>query len=273
MNDQQRALEIVKQVGSIQFEGTIIPFSWFDHVRTTKNQPYLAAILVLSELVYWYRPIIELDERSGKVRHLRKRFSGAKFRTSYSYFTERYGLSKRQAQDAIDFLVEKKLITKEIRKRVEERGVVYGNVMFLEVQPEAVLQISQVTTTDDADPAPPSTLQGTRSTLQVMRSSPTGDEVVPHRGGASPPQGRPLTEINEINSRSLQRKTPPPQGSSVEPTARAVGEGAEERGGEEVEWEILQRLGLGGSREQQNGPARAERARRQAAASGSRRRR
>lgn len=144
MTKQRDPIAIVREVGRIKFEGNVTPHSWYKHLRHDGGKPNLVAITLLSELVYWYRPVVERDEATGRVTNIRKKFSGDKYRTSYGQMGERFGFTRRQTQDAINFLAEKGVITKEVRDRVQTGEAMHGNVLFLEICPDRLREISDL---------------------------------------------------------------------------------------------------------------------------------
>ncbi len=135
------ALEVIKQVGSIHFEGNIIPHEWYKHLRYNDGKPNAIAAIILSEIVYWYRPGVEKDERTGRVLRYYKRFKDDKLQRSYGSFAEQFGFTKRQVRSAIDFLKDKGLITTELRIVPVKGGMPMSNVLYIEVVPEAIRRI------------------------------------------------------------------------------------------------------------------------------------
>jgi len=52
--------------------------------------------LILADVVYWYRPAVLRDERTGAVIGQKKKFAEDMLRRSYSDLEEQFGLSKKQ---------------------------------------------------------------------------------------------------------------------------------------------------------------------------------
>lgn len=48
--------EIVDAMGSINISGNIIPAVWYRTITKENGKPYLLAIVILADIVYWYRP-------------------------------------------------------------------------------------------------------------------------------------------------------------------------------------------------------------------------
>jgi hypothetical protein len=168
------AYMVVHEVGSMNFEGNIIPASWFEHLRYDSGKPHVNAIIILSEVVYWYRPIEIRDERTGRLTGYRKKFKGDKLQRSYGSFAEQFGFTPRQARSAIEFLKDKGVVTTELRT-IEANGARMNNVLFLEPVPERLKQITYsrlAAPSSDMHVTPsdihviPSDIQGTPSDMQ-----------------------------------------------------------------------------------------------------------
>jgi hypothetical protein len=145
---EQIATETVVEIGKINFTGNIIPHAWYQHVTQkvkTKNgiieRTDSDALLVLAEIIYWYRPRTERDEQSGQITGIYKRFKADKLQKSYRDFTRLLGLSVKQVRAAIKTLVNLGLIKAELRT-VVDKGMTYANVMFVEPVVEAIARIS-----------------------------------------------------------------------------------------------------------------------------------
>lgn len=151
--------QTVDEIGKIHLEGNTVPASWYQQIRTKENKPDFAAITILSDVVYWYRPSEIRDEETGRVIGYKKKFAADKLQRGYDQLADQFGLSKEQARDACHRLRDAGLMTIEIR-----HGVRYGNsgvannVVYLEPVPSAVLGISYRVTQGGVlkQPSPPS---------------------------------------------------------------------------------------------------------------------
>lgn len=137
---------VVDAISQMHLEGNVVPHSWYKIITYESGKPDVNAILILAEIVYWYRARIVRDEYSGEVISVHKRFSADKLQRGYQSFAEQFGLSKRQCQDAVLHLCELGLVTKETRTVDTPRGRI-GNVLFLEPIPEAIQRISSYVST------------------------------------------------------------------------------------------------------------------------------
>lgn len=136
------AMDIVMQVGEMSFEGNIIPQSWFEHLKYPSGKPYLTAIVILSEIVYWFRPREIRDERTGRPICYEKKFKGDALQRSYESFANQFGFTKREATDAIKYLVSEGILRSELRTVTFDNKFKFPNVMFLTVVPECLREIT-----------------------------------------------------------------------------------------------------------------------------------
>jgi DnaD/phage-associated family protein len=132
---------IVDEIGKINFEGTVIPHNWFNAIKFNNGKPDVVAIVLLSEIVYWYRPAIIKDELTGRIKEVRKRFKADLLQRSYDSFAEQFGFTKRQVKDALKRLEDAGLIVREFRD-IYANGRVFANTLFIRLNPEKVLEIT-----------------------------------------------------------------------------------------------------------------------------------
>jgi hypothetical protein len=236
---------VVQEIGEIHFEGNIVPHTWFQHpaLRLESGSLNLIAIIVLSHLAYWHRPAVTLDEVTGDIRSVRNRFSGEKYRAQYDAIARRYGLSKRQVQEAVTFLVARNIIERDIVDKVPtDTGTIY-NVVYLTPVPHMIRELCQLPIdgsqsepsdtplplqceggaenengddTGEGAPivaSPLSPYDGTPPTSQRM--PPHTAEYPPSQPGVTPPtlQRAPLNEISMENPTEI-----PPKISMENPT-------------------------------------------------------
>jgi len=53
---------IVDRMCRLQFTGNVIPAAWYRTITRDNGKPNLTAIIILSDVVYWYRPVEIRDE-------------------------------------------------------------------------------------------------------------------------------------------------------------------------------------------------------------------
>lgn len=59
--------EIVDAMGSTNISGNIIPAIWYKTITKENGKPYPLAIVILTDIVYWYRPSEVRDQGTGHI--------------------------------------------------------------------------------------------------------------------------------------------------------------------------------------------------------------
>ncbi len=103
---------IVDAVGEMNFTGNIIPETWFKTVVNDKGKPQLNAIILLGEIVYWYRPSEVREEKTNNVYFKKKFATDDYIQISYPQINDKFGLSEKQSRDAL--IVLESLVTNSI---------------------------------------------------------------------------------------------------------------------------------------------------------------
>lgn len=132
---------IVDEVGTMNFTGNVIPMVWFKTIRYPNGAPNNNAIHILADIVYWYRPKEERDEESGQLVGMKKKFRDDYLQRSYHQMADTFGLSKKQATEAVKAL-EKMGIIKRIFKTIQVRGQILNNVLFIELIPQRLYEVT-----------------------------------------------------------------------------------------------------------------------------------
>ena len=70
----QTGNDTVDRLSRIRLTGNVIPPAWYRTILRDTGKPYLIAIVILSDIVYWYRAAEVRDEGSGQLLGYRKRF-------------------------------------------------------------------------------------------------------------------------------------------------------------------------------------------------------
>ena len=63
---------IVDRMCRLQFTGNVIPAAWYRTIIRDNGKPNLTAIIILSDVVYWYRPVEIRDELTGQLCGFKK---------------------------------------------------------------------------------------------------------------------------------------------------------------------------------------------------------
>lgn len=132
----------VELIGSINFEGNIIPMEWFSNIVCDSGKPDVISIIILSDIIYWYRPTIIRNESTGKIIGSRKKFKADLLQRSYSDLENQFGFSRSQIKDSLRRLEKNGLILR-IFRNISNQGSVIANVMFLKPFPEKIKEITK----------------------------------------------------------------------------------------------------------------------------------
>lgn len=133
--------EIVSKIGQIAIEGNIIPNKWYNFLKNEKGKIQTNAALILSDIVYWYRPTPIYDIQTGQLISHGRKFKDDILQLSYKYFNEKFGLTEVQTRNALIFLEDKGLIFREFRNIVVGNYIL-NNVMYIGIHPEKISEIT-----------------------------------------------------------------------------------------------------------------------------------
>lgn len=136
-----------QQLQKIAFSGNIIPTTWYlTVVKTTPKRsprPYLEALHILADVVYWYRPSEVRDETTGQLIGYKKKFKADLLQRSYKAYADMLGISKDMVRDAFDFLEETiGVLQRHFRSIPYANGGVARNVLFIELKVDRLLAIT-----------------------------------------------------------------------------------------------------------------------------------
>lgn len=140
----------VSEIGELNLKGNVVDHEWFNYLTFNNGKPHIVAIMVLSEVVYWYRPTVIRDEGSSKITY-KKKFKSDKLQKSYDQLAETFGFTKLQVKRACDFLIDMKLINVEFRT-IKVDGKTLNNVMFVEPIASEIKKISSMYQREQKDP-------------------------------------------------------------------------------------------------------------------------
>ncbi|MCR4744906.1 MAG: DUF6017 domain-containing protein [Lachnospiraceae bacterium] len=133
----------VDAMGSIAISGNVIPEEWYRHiVKPTTGKPYLLAITILADLVYWHRPTEIRDERTGEVIGWKKKFHGEMLQKSYQEYANKFGESKKTIKLAFDQLVAIGVIRRFFYNIEYSNGRIIPNQMFIDLNIKILKDIS-----------------------------------------------------------------------------------------------------------------------------------
>ena len=141
--------ETVDRMGTINFTGNVIPEPWYRHIVRGNGKPNLNAIMILAEIVYWYRPEMVRDESSGQLIGFKKRFKSDALQRSYKQLADKFGISEREVTNAVVFLERMGLIKREFRTiTIGNCGRRINNVLYIHIDVDRIFCISFPATSD-----------------------------------------------------------------------------------------------------------------------------
>lgn len=141
----------VDAMAAMQLTGNVIPQIWYKNILRENGKPDLLAITILADVCYWYRPTEIRDERTGQFLGYAKKFKDKDMlQRSYAQFADMFGESKRSITDAIVRL-EKMGVIRRVFRVIDVGGIKYNNVLFIDLFPDKLYQITYPETSDAAD--------------------------------------------------------------------------------------------------------------------------
>ena len=133
--------EKVREIGKMNITGNVVPMSWFEHLKYPSGKPHTPAIMILADIVYWYRPTELRDQRTGQVERIEQKFEADMLQKSYKEHMELFGYGRSQVKRAYDYLEDENLINREFRN-INVKGTPISNVMYVEPIPERLKEIT-----------------------------------------------------------------------------------------------------------------------------------
>lgn len=122
--------EVVDKMANISFRGDVVPFTWYSTFKDEKGKINAMALLMLANIVYWYRPTIIRDE-NGEV--FVKRFKSDLLQRSYNEFCDMFSIGRMTATRNLIYLEEHKVIERVFRDVETESGQILYNTMFIKL--------------------------------------------------------------------------------------------------------------------------------------------
>jgi DNA-binding Lrp family transcriptional regulator len=195
MNQATTGNNIVDEIGKINITGNVIPQSWYKAITRENGKPNLPAIVILADIVYWYRPTEVRDEQTGQVMQLKKRFKADFLQRSYQQIADQFGLTKREASNAVTELEKLGVIKKHFRT-LDVSGMKVANVLFIELVPSVLIEITFGVSVE----VTPITLKS--DTLSLSKVTPSTSK--------SETNTKITTEITTENKRDIKAHEPIP---------------------------------------------------------------
>lgn len=133
--------EMVDEMNTLNISGNVTPTVWFKTLVKDSGKPYLLAIVILADIVYWYRPTEVRDELTGQLVGYKKKFKSDLLQRSYDDISNLFGCSKKDAQRAVAYLEQKGIIERVFRT-LTINGIKLSNVLFLKLIPTQLKKIT-----------------------------------------------------------------------------------------------------------------------------------
>lgn len=137
----QTGNETVDRLSRIRLTGNVIPPAWYRTILRDTGKPYLIAIVILSDIVYWYRAAEVRDEGSGQLLGYRKRFKADLLQRSYQQMADQFGITKRDATNAVVEL-EKLGVVRRVFRTLTANGQSIPNVLFLDLDVDVLERLT-----------------------------------------------------------------------------------------------------------------------------------
>ena len=191
----------VDRMCRLQFTGNVIPSSWYHTIKKGTGKPNLNAIIILADIVYWYRPVEIRDEATGQLCGFKKKFQADILQRNYQQIAEQFGISKRDATNAIVEL-EKLGVVRRVFRTVSIKGQLYSNVMFLDLDVDELIQL---TYPDTLDLEPEKEVCRGYHSFEEQGAPKKGTGVTKIRERVSQKWERPVTEMRETYTKNTYR--------------------------------------------------------------------
>ena len=198
--DYKTGNKTTDRVAELNITGNVIPPVWFRTVVNDKGKPNLLAIMILSEVVYWYRPVEVRDEQTGQFIGYRKKFKQDTLQKSYKNLAEYYQVTKRQVTDAVVALEKIGVIKREFRT-IEQNGMRYNNVLFIHLDPDVLKSITYPATDEEIEQ------KQQKNVDNVYNSTSTPPLSRKNGTGSHEKKGEPIPEFRETNTEITKETT------------------------------------------------------------------
>lgn len=179
----------VAQMWSMNFAGNIIPQTWYKTITKKDGKPDTTAIILLSEIVYWYRPQEIRDEISGEFIGLKKKFHDDNYlQKGYQELADTFGFGYQEVQRAIKRLEDIGVIQRIFQRVASEKGVL-PNMLFIDLNvdrlAELTYQVPERETTEET-PCPATNITPDTNVDEVKCADKPKDEQDQPLIGATP---------------------------------------------------------------------------------------
>ena len=208
--------EAVDEMATLNMQGNIIPASWFQEILKDNGRPFLLAIVILSDIVYWHRPTEVRDQATGHIVGYKKKFNDDKLYKTYKDYAEQFGEPKTAVKSAFDKLEEYGLIEREFRNVKQPSGVIVYNLMFISLNVGKLKEFTYLPVEKDDEGSTCG-----RIDHKLEQKSPEPAEIQGFRGG--PPEKSP-TSPSKVGEVMEKTTVPPVEKSPISPNNQGEAE-------------------------------------------------
>ena len=143
----------VIETGNISIKGDVTPSHWYSELVFENGRSNFVAVILLSNIFYWYRPTEVKDESTGRTLYIKNKFKADFLQRHTKDFADQFGFSSKQVKDALRYLESKGLIRRHFRT-VRHGNTVSSNVQFIQLIPSAIIDLQKIPTSGPAGPDP-----------------------------------------------------------------------------------------------------------------------
>lgn len=127
------------EMASFGIEGHVIDHSWYHIIKKENGKTDPIAIMLLSDIFYWYKPCHQIDKATGQHK-IHKKFESDILQRSYPEIEKMFGFTKDQARDAFITLESLGIAERESRT-IEINGVKVPNILYIKFNHERLSEL------------------------------------------------------------------------------------------------------------------------------------
>ena len=143
MSTGYTGIESVDKLYGATLTGNLVPPAWCHKIVGENGKPNMNAVMILAEIMYWYRPKVERIEGDQNDVQLKKKFKADLLQLSYRRIMNEFNLTRDQCKRALDLLERMSLIKRHYKTVDLNDGSKLGNVMYIELFTDNVLKLSE----------------------------------------------------------------------------------------------------------------------------------
>lgn len=136
-------IDSVDKLYGAPVSGNLVPPAWCHKIVGKNGKPNMNAVMILADIVYWYRPKVERIEGDQHDVQLKKKFKADLLQLSYRKIMNEFNLTRDQCKRALELLESMGLIKRHYKTVDLNDGSKLGNVMYIELFTDNVLKLSE----------------------------------------------------------------------------------------------------------------------------------